>query len=69
MSYEEIKTDLPKALRAKGVAKEFSISLSHVWLLAKEGKITPISVSPRVTIFETQELLRFFSVAEVHNEK
>lgn len=63
-----LNTELPKKLRAKQIAKEFSVGLSTVWLYAKEGKLTPIKVTSRVTVFDTQEVLALFN-GEVHNEK
>lgn len=63
-----LSTELPKRLRAKQIAKEFSISLSSVWLFAKQGKLTAIRVSSRVTVFDTQEVIALFN-GEVHNEK
>ena len=47
---------LKKALRAKGVAEHLNIGLSTVWLYAKQGKITPIKLSPRVTVFAMDEI-------------
>ncbi len=61
------KLELPKRLRAKRIASEFGIGLSTVWLYAKEGKLTPIHVSPRVTVFDTQEVLDLFG--EMHDEE
>ena len=55
-----LSTELPKKLRAKRLAEEFGIGLSTVWLYAKEGKLTPIKVSSRVTVFDTQEVLDLF---------
>ena len=52
--------DLPKKLRAKQVAEEFGIGLSTCWLYAKQGKLTPIKVSERVTVFDTKEVLALF---------
>ena len=54
-------TELPKRMRAKQLAEEFSIGLSTVWFYAKQGKLTPIHVSPRVTVFDTQEAIDLFS--------
>ena len=56
-----ISTELPKKLRAKQVAENFGIGLSTVWLYAKEGKLTPINISPRVTVFDTAEVLKLFN--------
>ena len=55
-----LSTELPKKLRAKQIAKEFSIGLSTVWLYAKEGKLTPICVSSRVTVFDTEQVIALF---------
>ncbi len=63
-----MNTKLPKKLRATQVASEFGIANSTVWLYAKQGKLTPIKVSSRVTVFDTEEVLALFS-GEVHNEK
>lgn len=56
-----LSTELPKKLRAKQVSKEFGIGLSTVWLYAKEGKLTPIKVSSRITVFDSQEVMSLFS--------
>lgn len=56
-----LSTQLPKKLRAKQVAEEFGIGLSTVWLYAKEGKLTPVRVSSRVTVFDTAEVVALFS--------
>ncbi|MCT7647679.1 helix-turn-helix transcriptional regulator [Aliarcobacter butzleri] len=56
----ELKKELPKKLRAKQVAENFGIGLSTVWLYAKEGKLTAINVSARVTVFDTEEVLKLF---------
>lgn len=65
---KNLSTELPKRLRANQVASEFVVGLSTVWLYAKQGKLTPIKVSSRVTVFDTEEVLALFS-GEVHNEK
>jgi len=51
------------SLRAKQVAKKYGIGLSTVWYLAKEGKITPKKVTPRVTVFSVKELDKLFGIA------
>lgn len=45
-----------KYMRAKEVSNYLSIGLSTVWLYASIGKITPIKLSERVTVFEIKEL-------------
>jgi len=47
--------------RAKDVAIYLSCGLSTVWLYAKEGKITPIKLSKRVTIFKKEDLDNFIN--------
>jgi len=42
--------------RAKEVAEYVGIGISTVWLYAKQGKLTPIRVSPRVTVFDIEEI-------------
>ena len=42
--------------RAKEVAEYLGIAISTVWLFAKQGKLTPIRVSPRVTVFDIEEI-------------
>ena len=46
-------------MRAKEAAKYLGVGLSTIWLYAKQGKITPIKLSERVTIFQKEELDRF----------
>lgn len=46
----------PKYLRAKKLAEHLGIGLSTVWLYAKQGKIKPIRLSERVTVFEVDEV-------------
>jgi len=46
-------------MRAKETAKYLGIGLSTVWLYAKQGKITPIKLSERVTIFRKSDLDTF----------
>jgi len=46
-------------MRAKDVATYMGIGLSTVWLYVKQGKLTPIRVSPRVTIFKRSEIDEF----------
>jgi len=42
---------MQKYLRAKEVAKIYHIGLSTVWKYAKDGKLHPKRMSPRVTLF------------------
>ena len=45
-------------LRAKDVAVYLGIAKSTVWLYVKQGKLTPIKLSPRVTIFKKSDIDR-----------
>lgn len=47
--------------RPKEVAKYLNCGLSTVWLYAKQGKITPIKLSDKVTIFKKEDLDRFIN--------
>lgn len=48
-------------LRVKDIAELYSVAISTVWLYAKEGKLTPIKVSSRVTVFDVNEVESFFN--------
>ena len=45
-----------KYLRAKGIAKHFSIGESTVWYYLSKGIITSKKVSPRITLFNIEEV-------------
>lgn len=45
-----------KFMRAKQLAKHLSIGLSTLWLWHKQGKITSIKISERVTVFNVTEV-------------
>ena len=42
--------------RAKEVSEYLSIGLSTVWALAKDGKLTKIKLSSKVTVFDITEI-------------
>lgn len=42
--------------RAKEAAEYLGVALSTIWLFAKQGKLTPIKLSPRITVFKKKEL-------------
>jgi len=48
-------------LRAKEVATYLSIGLSTVWLFAKQGKLKPIKLSARTTIFKKSDIDAFIA--------
>lgn len=45
-----------KYYRANELKDLLGVGLSTVWLYAKQGKITPIKLSERVTVFEISEV-------------
>jgi len=45
--------------RAKEAAKYLGIGVSTLWWYAQQGKITPVKLSPRVTIFKKEDLDHF----------
>lgn len=48
-------------MRAKEAAKYLSVGLSTVWLFAKQGRIHPVKLSDRVTIFTREDLDAFIA--------
>lgn len=42
--------------RDKQAAQYLGVSTSTIWLYAKQGKLHPIKLSPRVTIFKKNDL-------------
>lgn len=47
-------------LRVKDILELYPISRSAVWAFAKDGLITPIKVSPKITVFDANEINTFF---------
>ncbi len=54
-------TPTPENLRAKEACKYLGVGLSTLWLYAKQGKIKPIKLSERVTIFKKSDLDNFIN--------
>lgn len=54
-----------KMYRCKEVANYLGIASSTVWLYAKQGKLTPIKLSTRVTVFDIKEINKLFDNVEV----
>lgn len=48
-------------MRAREAAQYLGVGLSTVWLYAKQGKLTPIKLSDRVTIFKKEDLDNFIN--------
>ncbi len=51
-----MKNVIKHKYRAKEVSVYLGIALSTVWLYAKQGKLTPIRISSRVTVFDIKEI-------------
>ena len=51
--------------RAKEVSQLLGIGLSTTWLYAKQGKITPIKLSDKVTVFSIDEINKKFGLEVV----
>lgn len=51
----------PQKMRAKHIAKENCIGLSTVWNYAKQGLLTPISITKGCTVFDRKEVEAFFN--------
>lgn len=54
-----------KMYRAKEVAQLLGIGLSTVWLYSKQGKLTPIKLSDKVTVFSIDEINKNFGLGEI----
>jgi excisionase family DNA binding protein len=50
-------------LRPKEACKYLGVGLSTIWLYAKQGKLNPIKLSARVTLFKKDDLDRFIGMA------
>lgn len=55
-------------LRAKEVAEYLSIGLSTVWLYASQGRLAAKKLSPRVTVFDIDEVNRLLDDPHESNE-
>ncbi|MCX6072726.1 MAG: helix-turn-helix domain-containing protein [Campylobacterales bacterium] len=49
--------------RVDGVSDYLKVSPATVWLYSKQGKITPIKLSPRVTVWAKSDLDAFIERA------
>ena len=60
----------PKKLRAKQVAELYGISIPTVWNYARQRKFQAIKISYNVTVFDAEQVDRFFntSIKELDNE-
>lgn len=52
-------------LRVKDASKYLGVCKATVWAYAKEGKLHPIKLSPRVTVFRKSDLDAFIEAQAV----
>ena len=52
-----------KVYRAKQVAEITGVSLLTVWKYSEKGLLTPIHITPRVTVFSADEVHKLFGIA------
>lgn len=52
--------------RDKQASQYLGVSTSTIWLYAKQGKLHPIKLSPRVTIFKKSDLDALINMAMTH---
>ncbi|WP_323657904.1 helix-turn-helix transcriptional regulator [Aliarcobacter butzleri] len=56
MSINNIDLQPAKFKRAKDLAKHLGVGLSTIWKWSKDGKIKPIKLSERVTVFNVLDV-------------
>lgn len=56
--------DLKQNYRAKEAAVYTGLALSTIWLYAKQGRLHPIRLSPRITVFRKEDLDNLISKSE-----
>jgi len=42
--------------RAKEAAEYLGLALSTIWLYSRQGRLNPIKLSPRITVFKKEDL-------------
>lgn len=52
-----------KVYRIKQIHEKFNISRATAWRYAKDGLLTPIHITPRVTVFDAKEVHKLFGIA------
>jgi len=55
---------LQQNFRAKQAAQYLGVGLSTIWLYAQQGKLHPIKLSARVTVFKKSDLDAFINGGE-----
>jgi excisionase family DNA binding protein len=51
-----ISSTTKQNFRAAEAAEYLGIGLSTIWLYAKQGRLHPIKISPRITVFKKSDL-------------
>ena len=62
-----MENKIKQMYRAKELAQFLGIGLSTVWLYAKQGKLHPVKLSPRVTVFRKADLDAFIEAQAVRS--
>lgn len=63
-----IKPQTSQNLRAKEAHKYLGVCPATLWNYAKQGKLHPIKLSPRVTIFTKEDLDNFIAKSMENTE-
>lgn len=58
-------TIMKENFRAKEAATYTGLALSTIWLYARQGRLSPIKLSPRITVFKKEDLDRLITDGEV----
>jgi len=59
----EVTKNHKQNYRAKEAAEYLGIAVSTVWLFSKQGRLNPIKLSPRITVFKKDDLDNLTAVA------
>ena len=62
---ESLNIQTKKMYRPKEAAEYLGIGLSTVWLYSKQGKLKPIKLSEKVTVFSIDEINKNFGLEVV----
>ncbi len=58
------KKNYKQNYRAAEAAEYLGVAKSTIWLYASQGKLSPVKLSPRITVFKKEDLDRFVSEGE-----